>query len=104
MLTGLKLKIFYSFYSEYFELNKRDNDARKFFYHQIPEHYTWTGDKWQKRKAHFNTVGRMQSVPPSAGDRFYLRILLVRIRGACSFEELRTVKGKIHNTCRVRLI
>lgn len=83
-------------------MNKRDPGAREFLYHQIPEHYIWTRDqKWKKRNSHFNTLGRMYQVSPSAGDLFYLRILLTKVTGATSFLDLRNYKGIVHATYRV---
>jgi hypothetical protein len=39
-------------------------------------------------------------VPPKAGERFYLRTLLTKIRGATSFQALRTVDGIVLPTYR----
>ena len=35
---------------------------------------------------------------PTAGERFYLRLLLTAVRGATSFEHLRTVAGTLYPT------
>eukprot|EP00798_Chlamydomonas_sp_ICE-L_P028690 gene28690-31858_t len=40
------------------------------------------------------TVGRMYFVHPSAGEKFFLRVLLCHVRGATSFEDLRTVQNE----------
>ena len=39
----------------------------------------------------------MYHVPPNAGERFYLRLLLTDVPGAMSFEHLRTVNGVEHD-------
>ena len=48
----------------------------------------------------------MYFVPPTAGERFYLRTLLTVAKGPRSFGELRTYNGVIHDTfheaCLVR--
>ncbi len=38
--------------TEYFELNKKDSDAAKLFYQDIPKYYTWNNNTktWKKRK------------------------------------------------------
>uniref|UniRef100_A0A383VR27 ATP-dependent DNA helicase n=1 Tax=Tetradesmus obliquus TaxID=3088 RepID=A0A383VR27_TETOB len=41
----------------------------------------------------FMPIGRMYSVHPSAGERFYLWLLLCHVHGATSFEDLRRVPG-----------
>ncbi len=43
-------------------------------------------------------VGRMSSVHPRAGERYYLRVLLLYVRGATSYEDIRTVKGELCET------
>ena len=40
----------------------------------------------------------MYTVGPSEGERFYLRLLLLHVKGACSFEDLRTHNNIIHST------
>jgi ATP-dependent DNA helicase PIF1 len=69
-------------------LNDRDEEARKYFYREIPRHYVWQKQSWKKRKQHFNTLGRVRHVSPNEGDCFYLRILLCHVKGARNFEEL----------------
>jgi len=40
----------------------------------------------------------MYTVHPNAGEKFYLRLLLTCVRGATSFEKLRTVEGVLYPT------
>jgi hypothetical protein len=42
-------------------------------------------------------IGRIYIVQPSESERYYLRTLLTHIRGAISFENLKTIDGY---TCR----
>jgi len=42
----------------------------------------------------------MYSVHPSAGERFFLRLLLIAVPGPTSFEDLRTHDGIVHPTFR----
>lgn len=86
---------------EYFALNKRDTQARKYYYVQIPQFYTYKSEKvngkqikfWSKRVKHFNCLGRIYSVSPTNGELFHLRLLLLRVKGAQSFDELKTFNG-----------
>lgn len=49
---------------------------------------------WQDRKRGGDKViGRMYTVSVSEGERYYLRLLLLHVPGATSFENLRTVHG-----------
>jgi hypothetical protein len=45
-------------------------------------------------------IGRLLYVPPQAGERWYLRLLLSNFPGATSFADLRTIHGVTHNTFR----
>lgn len=40
----------------------------------------------------------MYHCSPLAGERFYLRMLLITVRGPRSFEDLRTVNGRLYST------
>lgn len=43
-------------------------------------------------------IGRLSEVHASSGDAFYLRMLLMRNKGATSFTDLRTVNGAVYGT------
>uniref|UniRef100_A0A1I8BYJ3 Helitron_like_N domain-containing protein n=1 Tax=Meloidogyne hapla TaxID=6305 RepID=A0A1I8BYJ3_MELHA len=49
--------------------------------------------KWNERKTHFNTIGRMVKISPAETERYHLRLLLLNVRGAISYEDLRAVKN-----------
>lgn len=85
----------------WFECNRVDPDARQFLYTEFPEHYTWQKSdcKWKKRQRGLHeTIGRIYSVSPREPEKFYLRLLLSHVRGAKSFEEMRTVDGVLYET------
>ena len=71
-------------------------------YFEYPQFYTWTGQKW-KRKQKINiepTIGRMYTVHPTEGERYYLRLLLNLSQGATNFEDLKNYKQTQHLTYR----
>ncbi|KYN14600.1 ATP-dependent DNA helicase PIF1 [Trachymyrmex cornetzi] len=88
---------------DYFSLNSRDEEARQYLYVQIPCYYTFKKEKingrnvshWIKRKSHFNCIGRMYSVSPTQIELFHLRLLLLTVKGATSFNDLRIVNGEL---------
>jgi len=47
---------------------------------------------WQPRKQGY-TIGRLNWVPLSVGELFYLRMILDAVKGPCSYKEIRTVSG-----------
>lgn len=89
---------------DYFSLNARDEQARQYVYSEIPTHYVFKKEKdtniyhWVSRKAQFNVIGRIYSVSPTQTELFHLRLLLLNIKGATSFDKLRTVNEVVHDT------
>ncbi|CAN1187179.1 ATP-dependent DNA helicase PIF1, partial [Linum perenne] len=92
--------------TEWFKLNQRCVDARKYTYAEIPNHFVWDEKEcdWHPRKKGF-AVGRVVYIHPKREQVFYLRILLTKICGALSYEFLRTVNGVLYpdfkEACRV---
>ncbi|XP_021832238.1 uncharacterized protein LOC110772138 [Prunus avium] len=85
---------------EFFTLNRNDAEAGRYLYREIPEHYRWICSErgWSKRKNHLRVIGRIYTVSPAEGEKFYLRILLNHVRGATSFLNLMTVGGVLQPT------
>ena len=76
----------------FFTLCNEDPDARELLYAEVPEHYIWKSGKWVKRKTKEFKLGRVYSVHPSQMEAFCLRLLLFKVRGPKSYEDLRTVE------------
>jgi hypothetical protein len=53
-------------------------------YQDFPKKFVWVKSKWKMRQRG-KAIGRMYSVPPSAGERFYLRLLLTVVKGRHRF-------------------
>ncbi|GJZ77327.1 DNA helicase PIF1, ATP-dependent [Tanacetum coccineum] len=83
-------------FTDWFELNKRDPDARTLTYAEIPKHYVWHEQSklWKKRKQR-KCIGRIVYSSPALGERYYLRMLLNVVRGVFGFEELMTVNKRV---------
>ncbi|XP_059159243.1 uncharacterized protein LOC131943242 [Physella acuta] len=78
-----------------FKLNQEDRNARDFLYIEISEHYTWddTNSKWKPRlRGHETTIGRIYSVSPTDREKWFLRILLLNVKGDTSYTYLRKVE------------
>lgn len=90
----------------FFTLCQNDERARNLTYQQVPEHYVWDGQGcfWKVRKQgeHY---GRLNTTHHAAGEMWYLRMLLCRVKGPTSFKDLRKVNNYTHatfeDTCRV---
>lgn len=84
----------------WFDLNRQDVNARQYIFSDIVSHYTWQRNthRWTPRKSFFNVIGRLPDISPRCGELFYLRLLLNYVRGATSYEDIRTVNGQLHDS------
>jgi hypothetical protein len=80
----------------------KKGQQRKILYREFPKHYRWIiGRKvWQGRKQASGQIGRIVYANPAEGKRYFLRVLLNHVRGATSYEDLRTVVGVTYSTFR----
>lgn len=80
----------------WFQENAANPAAHAYRYVDFPLYYTnLSSHKWNVRKTSTGAIGRLYMVQPSEGERYYLRILLTHVRGASSFEGLKTINGRI---------
>ena len=89
----------------FFAYNAAHSSSRNLLYIDFPTHHVWDKEKreWKPRKRG-TCIGRMQYVPPTAGERYFLRVLLCNIPGPQSFQHLRTVGGTTYPTFRAACI
>lgn len=83
----------------WFEENKNIPEAKEYTYPQFPQFFTWKPDlcKWKVRER--GTVfGRLSDVHASSGETFFLRMILMHVKGATSYRDLRTVNGVLYNS------
>ncbi|XP_034945108.1 uncharacterized protein, partial [Chelonus insularis] len=89
---------------DFFALNARDQNARKYIYTDIPYHYVFKKENrsntfhWVQRQKQFKVISRMYSVSPSQVELFHLRLLLTKVKGPKSYEDIRTVNGHTYDT------
>jgi len=77
----------------FFKYNSENVDGRLYLYHEFRPHFVYVHNVgWKQRKQQFS-ICRMWSASPFMGERYYLRLLRTVVRGAKSFEDLRTVDG-----------
>ena len=95
----------------WFELNRHEREvaethpdtltpahrARETLYQDIPQFYTWHQKTrtWRPRKRNPWPVGRMYSCSSKDRERYCLRLLLLRVRGAESWDDLKVVDGEL---------
>lgn len=85
--------------TEWFVANQHSSQGHDLTYCQFPTRYTWDGTAklWTVRKKGFK-LGRLRYVHPSTGETFYLRMLLMVVKGAKSYEDVRTYEGTVYST------
>ena len=86
----------------FFKLMQHNAEFRTLKYSEVVDRFTWEAQprRWKLRTNRSNTMGRMYAVHPSAGDRFFLRLLLITVPGPTSFEDLHTHEGIVYPTFR----
>ncbi|KAL6143230.1 hypothetical protein ACLB2K_053925 [Fragaria x ananassa] len=86
--------------TEFFNKNHDDSEARRHLYREFPQYYRWDSKykKWEKRRNNIKVIGRIYSVSPLEGEKFFLRVLLNHVRGPKSFRDLLTVNRVLQQT------
>ncbi|XP_026459021.1 uncharacterized protein LOC113359642 [Papaver somniferum] len=80
--------------------NREHVKARNLTYADFPSEWTWYTEskEWKPRKRGFNKIGRIYYVHPTAGEKYYLRILLNVQRGCQSYDDIKTIDCVTHLT------
>ncbi|CAH9105004.1 unnamed protein product [Cuscuta europaea] len=89
--------------TQFFSMNTTDETAKRInlLYVHFPEYFVWVekDKKWAPRKKR-EVIGRLVSVNPAEGDRYYLRLLLMNVKAPKSYEHLKTVGSDVTATFR----
>jgi len=85
--------------TKWYKINQESEVAQNLTFDQFPQQWVWNRKlkRWTMRKRGF-AIGRMYYAHPTSGECYYLRMLLNCIKGATSYEHLRTVDGIEHDT------
>ncbi|MCH95433.1 ATP-dependent DNA helicase PIF1, partial [Trifolium medium] len=83
----------------WFKANMDYEEGRNLTYSQFPTKFVYIPKehRWQPRQRGFS-IGRLTYVPVGAGELYYLRVLLTQQKGCTSYEDIKTVDGKICKT------
>jgi len=89
--------------TEFFVMNRTNKDAMQLLllYKEFPEYFVWSFKEkmWTRRKQR-NVIGRVVTCHPTEGERYYLRLLLINVRGPKSYQDLCKVDGNCCSTFR----
>ncbi|KAK2989281.1 hypothetical protein RJ640_000031, partial [Escallonia rubra] len=71
-----------------------NRDGPTYLYSKFPKHHVWNYGylPWEPRHLCLS-VGRILCTNPAEGERYYLRLVLLHVRGPTSFNALKTVDG-----------
>ncbi|XP_028801370.1 uncharacterized protein LOC114756588 [Neltuma alba] len=96
-----KPRVCESMFLAWMEINVHDVFAKTLTYSEFPHHYVYIRTKraWKRREKGF-AIGRITHTPPSSGELYYLRILITKVRGPTSYEDIRTVNGVLYPSFR----
>ncbi|KAH7657562.1 DNA helicase protein [Dioscorea alata] len=88
-------------FTEWMATNKLDERGRSLLYTDFPTKFTWyKKEKRWKYRMNGRSIGRIIYIHPSAGELYYLRLLLNEIKGARSYVDLRTINNVVYTTYR----
>ena len=97
--------------TSFFKLCENDDFAKDLVYGDVPKYYTWNSSQkmWVRRKRgkevapgvfQTPTIGRIYTISPKQGDCYYLRLLLLSVKGPTSFDMLRMLDGTTYPSYR----
>jgi hypothetical protein len=83
----------------WFTANKKFPSARDLTYIEFPTKWVWDRKEkaWHSGKG-YRKIGRAIYINPNCGELYYLPMLLTVVKGASSFEDLRTTGSILHPT------
>jgi hypothetical protein len=81
------------------EANNKFPEAKNLLYAEFPKTFVWKSQEhqWSPTKKGF-IVGRVHFVPPSSGELYYMRILIIVQRGYESYLNIRTINNVIYSS------
>ncbi|XP_076047297.1 uncharacterized protein LOC143028818 [Oratosquilla oratoria] len=86
----------------FFKLCSNNSFAADLHYHEVPRHFIYNANtsSWGERKGRTFSLGRIRAVTTKTVELFYLRLLLTHKPGPTSYEDLRTIDGKMYPSNR----
>ncbi|XP_071940017.1 uncharacterized protein [Coffea arabica] len=87
--------------TKWFEINQSNVSVRNLTFVEFPSKWTWKQNRQQwEFRLQGRCIGRLPYAHAHSGERYYLRTFLHKIRGAQSYEHLKTINGIVHPTIK----
>lgn len=89
-----KPSVIESMFTSWFKANANYSEAQKLTYGQFDSKFVYNKKNrcWTLRKRGF-TIGRFIWVPPCTRELFYLRMMLIVVKGPLTYDQLKNVDG-----------
>jgi hypothetical protein len=89
--------------TEWFVANQNTDAGKQLTYCEFPSKWKWDSSSrsWSCRQRSTGKIGRLYYVHPSVGERYFLRMLLLVVRGAQSYEDVRRYNGVLYPTFKL---
>ncbi|KAM3257173.1 hypothetical protein ACQJBY_049478 [Aegilops geniculata] len=85
--------------TQWFVANRQHPSARHLTYCDFPTRWSWKEDtKTWVTRTRSDRIGRIYYVHPSTGELFYFRMLLMIVKGATCYADVRTYNGIVYST------
>jgi hypothetical protein len=83
----------------WFDANSKHTDCRHLTYFDFPKEWSWDAlqHRWRKKTPSAKS-SQIYYVHPSAGELYYLCMLLMIIKGARSYDDVRTFNTRVYST------
>ncbi|XP_056862242.1 uncharacterized protein LOC108815502 [Raphanus sativus] len=83
----------------WFDCCKIYPEARELTYPELPTRFVYDAKLkvWNPRKRGF-AIGRVELVSPLSGPRYYLRVLLNKVKGPRCYDDIKTVEGRVQQS------
>ena len=90
-----------SMFTAWLQANSIFHEAKDLTYLQFISKFTYIAKSrcWRPHKGG-NTIGRRNWVPPSTTELYYLRMMLVVVKGLTTYEKIRTINGQLYSSFR----
>ncbi|MCI12222.1 helicase-like protein, partial [Trifolium medium] len=97
----IKPSVTESMFTSWFEANKKFPEAKNLTYGQFVSKFVYVKKKrsWKPRTRGY-TIGRLVWIPQSAGELYYLRMMLTVVKGPETYDSIKKVKDFKHKTFR----
>ena len=87
-----------SIFTSWLQANSIFQQAKGLTYLQFITKFTYVAKK--DVGSHVNEAIQLEGLTPSTGELYYLRMMLVVVKGPTTYEQIRTVKGRLYSTFR----